>query len=302
MSNQIPPTISLAAAKRWSMMQPGTSPWLHEEVGTRMAERLAFLKLSPKQWVHWEPLRGGVNAHQLVAGRYPRAKCYAIQAEARLIALAEKALKLRWWNPARWKAPSMGFVEPQEPVQMLWANMSLHMSADPQALLTRWHQLLEPNGFLMFSCFGPDTLRQLRQIYAREGWPPPAHAFTDMHDWGDMLLHAGFSDPVMDMERITLTFNSPERMLLELRELGRNLHAGRFSGLRGRQWRQRLLQSLQKDVQGGAHEEAFQLDFEIVYGHAVKGIARMPVGPQSTISLKEMRGVLGMNREKEQQR
>jgi malonyl-CoA O-methyltransferase len=267
-----------------------------------MAQRLAFLKLSPRQWAHWEPLRGGINAHQLVAQHYPQAKCYALQANDDLTSLAQKVLEPRWWSPARWSSPGIGFAAPKAPVQMLWANMALHMSVDPQALLARWHQLLDSNGFLMFSCLGPDTLRQLRQIYANEGWPPPAHAFTDMHDWGDMLLQAGFADPVMDMERITLTFNSPERLLLELRELGRNLHAGRFSGLRGRQWRQRLLQSLQQTAQNGVHEAAYRLDFEIVYGHAVKGIARMPMGPQSTISLEEMRGVLGLRGEKVQQR
>ena len=282
-------------------MQSSASPWLHEEVGKRMAERLAFLKLSPKHWIHWEPLRGGVSAHQLVADHYPGARCYVLQADAGLKLLAKEVLEPRWWSPARWSAPGIGFAEPKDPVQMLWANMSLHMSSDPQALLARWRQLLAPNGFLMFSCLGPDTLRQLRQLYAKEGWPPPSHAFTDMHDWGDMLLQSGFADPVMDMERITLTFKSPERMLLELRELGRNLHAGRFSGLRGRKWREKLLQSLRHNTQGGTSEGAYSLDFEIVYGHAVKGVARVPVGPQSAISLQEMRGVLGMRGKREQE-
>jgi malonyl-CoA O-methyltransferase len=281
-------------------MQSSASPWLHEEVGKRMAERLAYLKLRPKHWIHWEPLRGGVGVHQLVAQRYPRSKCYALQAETGLTALAQDVLGPRWWSLARWNRPGIGFVEPKDPVQMLWANMSLHMSADPQSLLAQWHQLLEVNGFLMFSCLGPDTLRQLRQIYEKEGWSPPAHAFTDMHDWGDMLLQAGFADPVMDMERITLTFNSPERMLLELRELGRNLHAGRFSGLRGRNWREKLLQSLRNNAQRGTGEDVYKLDFEIVYGHAFKGVPRVPVGPQSTISLEAMRGVLGMRGKGEQ--
>jgi malonyl-CoA O-methyltransferase len=61
----------------------------------------------------------------------------------------------------------------------------------------------------MFSCLGPDTLRELRALYAALGWPPPAHEFTDMHDWGDMLVASGFAEPVMDMERITLSFATP---------------------------------------------------------------------------------------------
>jgi malonyl-CoA O-methyltransferase len=88
---------------------------------------------------------------------------------------------------------------------MLWANMQLHMAADPQALIAQWQQALEVDGFLMFSCLGPDTLRELRAVYAALGWPPPAHEFTDMHDWGDMLVASGFAEPVIDMERITLS-------------------------------------------------------------------------------------------------
>jgi malonyl-CoA O-methyltransferase len=64
--------------------------------------------------------------------------------------------------------------------------------------MQRWHQALQVDGFLMFSCLGPDTLMEMRALYQALGWPQPTHAFTDMHDWGDMLLAAGFAEPVMD--------------------------------------------------------------------------------------------------------
>ena len=142
----------------------------------------------------------------------------------------------RRWAPARHHGPL-----PDACVQMLWANMALHMSADPQALIAQWHRALATDGFLMFSCLGPDTLRELRALYAALGWPPPAHDFTDMHDWGDMLVHAGFAEPVMDMERITLTWETPAAAA------GRNCAnsaptsiPARFAALRGRGWRARL--------------------------------------------------------------
>jgi malonyl-CoA O-methyltransferase len=174
---------------------------------------------------------------------------------------------------------------------MFWANMQLHNSADPQALLQTWHRTLAVDGFLMFSCFGPDTLRELRQVYAQAGWPEPAHEFTDMHDWGDMLVHAGFAEPVMDMERITLTYATPDRLLADLRSLGRNLHIQRFAGLRGRAWRQRLselLLQLAKPQEDGR----LALSFEIVYGHALKPQPRMKMGPQTEIGLDQMRQML----------
>ena len=174
---------------------------------------------------------------------------------------------------------------------MLWANMALHMSADPQALIAQWHRALATDGFLMFSCLGPDTLRELRALYAALGWPPPAHDFTDMHDWGDMLVHAGFAEPVMDMERITLTWETPARLLEELRELGANLHPARFPGLA----RPRLAgpagrRSWRSSLRGP--DGRLALTFEIIYGHALKPAPRVRMSEHSAVSLQDMRAML----------
>jgi malonyl-CoA O-methyltransferase len=159
-------------------------------------------------------------------------------------------------------------------------------------LLQKWHQLLAVDGFLMFSCLGPDTLRELDEVYQSQGWPPACHAFTDMHDWGDMLVQAGFAEPVMDMERITLTYATPESLLAEFRLLGRNLHRDRFAGLRGKQWLAQLqsaLLSLAKPEQNGR----LSLTVEVIYGHALKPLPRLKVRSESSVSLQDMRTLLG---------
>ena len=179
---------------------------------------------------------------------------------------------------------------------MLWSNMALHMAADPQALITQWHRALAVDGYLMFSCLGPDTLRELHALYAELGWPAAGHAMTDMHDWGDMLVHAGFAEPVMDMERITLTFATPERLLQELRGLGRNLHPQRFPALRGRHWRQRLEEALAQRLADPRHEGQLALTFEVVYGHAFKPAPRVRVEGSSAVSLQDMRAMLHAGR------
>lgn len=291
MQSDRPPTIAPAAAARWDQRLPSTSPWLHEEVARRMEQRLQWMTLQPQRWVHWEPLRGGMQAHALLAARYPQAQCHVVHAHPHHDAAARQQLTPPWWKPARWIGPGLQFGEPAQPAQMLWANMVLHMAADPQALLAQWHRLIEHNGFLMFSCLGPDTVRELRGLYAAQGWPPASHSFTDMHDWGDMLVHTGFSEPVMDMERITLSFATPERLLQELRELGRNLHPQRFGALRGRAWRERLLASLGALARPDGNGQ-LELTFEIVYGHAFKAPPRMTVAPELRVSLDEMRANL----------
>ena len=259
-----------------------------------MEDRLQWIRTQPQAWAHWDPVRGGLQTHALLAARYPQADCFIVQPAGGAAALAAatrlvpSALSL-----ARWRGGRTRVAEPMDgDVQMLWANMALHMAADPQALIARWQRLLAADGFVMFSALGPDTLRELRALYAELGWPPPAHEFTDMHDWGDMLVHAGFAEPVMDMERIVLTWDSPARLLAELRGLGINLHRGRFAGLRGRRWRERLEKALVQRLADPAQRGRLALTFEVVYGHAFKAKPRARVSEESAVSLRDMRAML----------
>ncbi len=288
-----PPSLDPVAAARWSKHPVGNaSPWLHEEVASRMQERLDFIKLQPDRWVHWDPLRGGLTAQRALQKRYPKAQVWLASEQAGEALAAQEAVQGRWWQVERWLGPRIQVgLPPAGQAQMLWANMQLHTCVEPQQMLKTWHNTLAADGFLMFSCLGPDSLRELREAYARQGWPEPAHEFTDMHDWGDMLVEAGFAEPVMDMERITLTYETPDRLLAELRSWGRNLHVRRFSGLRGRRWRGQLdqaLMTLARPEEGGR----LSLTFEIVYGHAMKPQPRVKLNAQTEIGLEQMRQML----------
>ncbi len=288
---QRPPSLQSAASDRWAKRPYTASPWLHEEIGTRMASRLSWIRLQPQQWLSWWPLHGGMATHAQVQAQYPQATCFVTEAspqrERKALALLQKPWWQRWFKPNKVKStpPQTG------QMQMIWANMALHLSDDPQALLKQWHQALAVDGFLMFSCLGPDTLRELRDVYAQQGWPPPSHDFTDMHDWGDMLVHAGFAEPVMDMERITLTYESPERLLEELRQLGRNFHTQRFAGLRGRTWYQQLQRALLA-LASPQHDGRLVLTIEVIYGHALKPLPKIKMTGESVIALQDMRGLL----------
>ncbi len=295
------------AALRWSRRDltsadgAGASPWLHEEVARRMQERLDFIKLQPAHWIAWEPFRSGWGTLRQVAARYAKATWLAVVTQPQELKATERALQAPWWKLSRWTRPvTFAATAPDAansliaPAQMVWANMLLHQSANPQALIAQWHSALAVDGFVMFSCLGPDTLRELRTAFAAQGWPPPAHEFTDMHDWGDMLVEAGFAEPVMDMERITLTYASPHRLLAELRELGRNFHVQRFAGLRGRRWHAQLLALLQSLAQP-QEDGRIVLTFEVVYGHALKPQPRVKLQAVSQIDLSDMRAMLRKN-------
>ena len=290
------PTIDPIASELWSKRNHPETPWLHEEIGRRMEDRLQWIRLQPKTWVDWAPVNGGLATHLAVRARYPKANCLAIETSELRLQKAKVALTNPWW--AVWKrqlvsvADLANGLQQQESADMVWANMALHTAVAPQSLLKAWHSLLATDGFLMFSSLGPDTLRELQPIYQDMGWGDPSHAFTDMHDWGDMLVQAGFAEPVMDMERITLTYATPSDLLKDLRLLGRNLHHQRYQNLRGRGWKRALdnaLLALAKPDQ----QERLVLTVEVIYGHALKPLPKVRLAEQSSVTLAQMKSMLG---------
>ena len=294
MKTERPPTLDPIAVARWQRIAPLASPWLHEEIASRMLDRLQWIKLQPHAWAHWGAVRGGLQNHQKLAEKYQKSLCFIVETQQIRALSAIKNIAYRWWRPAGWFRPAARFeVPPPASVDMLWANMALHEAADPQALLGQWHSALKVGGFLMFSCLGPDTAIELRELYKQLGWPPAGHDLTDMHDWGDMLVQAGFAEPVMDMERITLTYETPARLLQELTELGRNFHPARFAGLRGRQWRGKLESALAERLKTGP-DGRLSLTFEVIYGHALKAQPKVKVSAMSSVSVRDMRSMLGI--------
>ena len=159
-----PPTHDAVACRRWwnGVDEQAQPAWLHEEVARRMQERLTWIKLQPRDWVHAQPSIGGFDAHQAIAQRYPKATSYFIEPSVLRSAISRERLGLRGWqrlNP--WKSKPLELKPDHWPdqVDMIWANMQLHLHADPQALLQQWHRALRVDGFVMFSCLGPDSLK-----------------------------------------------------------------------------------------------------------------------------------------------
>ena len=263
-----------------------------------MMDRLQWIKLQPQAWAHWGAVRGGLAAHAQLGLKYTKSQCFVVEAQSNRLSVAINTIAIPWWNPKAWVGKAVRFESPPPAgVDMLWANMALHETADPQALLSDWHRALRVNGFLMFSCLGPDTAIELREVYSQLGWPPAGQEFTDMHDWGDMLVGAGFAEPVMDMERITLTYETPARLLQELAELGRNFHPARFPALRGRQWRSRLEGALGEHMVRSA-DGRLSLTFEVIYGHALKPQSKIRASVSSSVSIDEMRTMLSSGQNK----
>ena len=274
------------------LARQSSPPWLHGEVARRMAQRLEVIRLQPERIVDWWSFLGAGS--ELLARAYPRAHRVAVEPNAALIERSRAVNRKPWWQLRAERVEVMGEGdELGSGAQLVWANMMLHAVKDPPALMDRWQRALAADGFVMFSCFGPDTLRELRELYRRLAWPTPTIDFVDMHDLGDMLLHAGFADPVMDQETLTLNWPDAQALLDELRALGGNVSPDRMAGLRTPRWRSRLEQELQAYT---APDGRLHLRFEIAYGHAFKAAPRMRAGAPTTVSLDDMRTLVRAGR------
>jgi malonyl-CoA O-methyltransferase len=171
--------------------------------------------------------------------------------------------------------------------------MALHLVVDPPALFARWQRLLDIDGIAVFSCLGPGTLRELRELYAAHGWPAPTPGFVDMHDLGDMLVDAGFADPVLDQETITLRWKSADALLQELRGLGGNTAPDRHAALRTPAWRQRLRDALAERADA---DGSIGLSVEVAYGHGFKPAPRLRADAPVSVSLDDMRAMVRRQR------
>jgi malonyl-CoA O-methyltransferase len=245
---------------------------LPREIGSRMLERLDYVKIQPGRIVD---LGCGTGAALAALGeRYPRASVIGVDfCEAMLRAGHRRHSRLRWMLPflrgpkrASWLAADARALPLSSGIAgLVWSNLMLHWLADPLAALREAYRVLEMGGLMMFSACGPDTLKELRASFA-DGYEHTLR-FVDMHDYGDMLVDCGFADPVMDAERLSVSYPSLEALFGELRQSGSiSAASGRRRGLMG----QRAWQAACAAYEKQCIEGRLPASFEVVYGHAWK--------------------------------
>lgn len=223
------------------------------EVSGRMLERLQYMKLAPRRIL--DAGSGPARDAAALVRRYPGSRVVAMDPALPLLPrrrLIEKILR-------RAPAAVCGSMErlpfAAGSFELGWSNMALHWVEDPLAALRELERVLSPEGLLMFSTLGPDTLKELREAAGRSR----VHDFIDMHDLGDMLVAAGFSAPVMDMEMLYVEYASGARLVEDLRASGQtNARRDRARGLAPRG----LLAEFRR--------RGLRATYEVVYGHAWK--------------------------------
>lgn len=236
---------------------------LQHEIGQRMLERLDYVKLQPRRILDIGCGTGLATAGLLT--RYPKAEVVALDFALPMLAHARR--RGRWLRRPRCLCADLDQLPltPQS-VDLVFSNAALQWSVDPAAAIAEMHRVLRPGGLLMFSSFGPDTLQELRSAWAEVDGYAHVHSFVDMHDYGDMLLAAGMADPVMDAERIVLTYGDTRSLMRDLKAIGAaNATIARTRTLTGRERLQSLAQAYERFRDRDGRLPA---TYEVVYGHA----------------------------------
>jgi len=235
---------------------------LQAEVRGRLLERLDEVRLRPRAIL--DAGCGTGHAARALLERYRRARVIALDiAPGMLEATRKRRPWLRRLDLVCANAESIPL--PPRSVELVFSNLMLQWCNDPDRAFAEFHRVLAPGGLVMFTTFGPDTLKELRASWGTADRATHVSRFIDMHDLGDALVRAGFAEPVMDVEHFTLTYDSVRALMKELKAMGaHNATAGRSRGLTGRG----RLAAVEAAYEGLRRDGRLPSTWEVVYGHA----------------------------------
>ena len=266
--------------------------FLRREIASRMHERLSLVKIVPQRVLDAGCGTGPDLA--VLQKTYPAAHIVGLDAAPGMLAQAGTPAPRSLGSMLSRLMPAKTGVDlvcgdfgtlPFGPnsLDLVWSNLALHWHPQPDRVFAEWRRVLRVEGLLMFSNFGPDTFKELRTAFAAIDETPHTLPFVDMHDFGDQLVEAGFSTPVMDVERITVTYATAAALLADVRAIGGNPLATRRRGLVGRKAWDRMLAAL--EVQRGA-DGKIPLSFEVIYGHAFRPVPKTTAAGEAIIQFR----------------
>lgn len=249
------------------------------EIGRRLLEHLDPIRLSPQRILD---VGSGPGTQALeLERRYREARVYGIDLSREMLATARKRQRRRWFRRSRYVCADAGALPLADArVQLVFSNAMLEWCNDPDAVFRELARVLAPGGLLVLSTLGPDTLGELRRIWAQADGFVHVHRFIDMHDLGDALVRAGFTGVVMETERLTVQYPSLDALFTELRRCGSvNAARGRNPGLTGRG----RLNAVREAYERLRHEGRLPASCEVIYAHAWRAAPRQVQIPREAL-------------------
>lgn len=234
---------------------------VHDESRERLLERLSFVRIEPAIILDLGCADG--RAAVVLADRYPEARVLA--ADVSLAMLEQCAM--HGPSVACLAADAERLAVAADSVDLIFANLLLPWCC-PERVFEQAARALAPRGLMLFATLGPDTLRELRRAWAVADERIHVHAFYDMHDLGDLAVASGLLEPVMDVDRLTVTYRDPAAMVADFRACGAiNVAAGRRRTLTGpKRWA-----AFERALTAGS-EGRLSLTIELIIGLAWGGV------------------------------
>jgi len=241
---------------------------LQSEVRSELLGRLDLVRLVPE--VVLDLGAGTGRATIELKRRYRNSRVVAVDiAEGMLHEAARRQTLLRRFR--RVCADAAALPLRADSVDLVFSNLMLQWCNDPDRVFAECRRVLRPNGLLAFATFGPDTLVELRRAWSAADGRTHVNRFIDMHDLGDALVRSGFAEPVLDVERYTLTYAEARDLMRDLKAIGaHNANAGRPRGLTGKGTLARMLEA----YEGFRQDGRLPATYEVVFGHAWAPVPR----------------------------
>ncbi len=234
---------------------------LQREVASRMLERLDYMLIEPQ--VILDAGAGTGYCTLDVAQRYPDVQVIALDIAEGM--LQQTRNKTEADNNISYITSDVEKIAlASNSVDLIVSSLTVQWCNDYIKAFTEFKRVLKPGGCLLFTSFGPDALKELRHCWHKVDNDNHVNSFIDMHHIGDALLQAGFKDPVMDTETITITYKDVYQIMRDLKTIGaHNVLNGRRHSLTGK----KRLQAMVAEYETFRSEGVLPMSYEIVYGH-----------------------------------
>lgn len=239
---------------------------LQREVESRLLERIEFQRLEPLRILDLGSGTG--TASHLLAGRFPDADVIALDWASAMLLEAEKRKGIDISVDERLSmvcADMHCLPLAARSIDLVFSNLALQWSYDLPAIINELRRIMKADAMLVFSCYGPDTLYELKQAWGAVDDMPHVNEQPDMHNIGDELLAAGYREPVMDAERLTLSYSDVFSLMRDLKGIGsHNVARDRSRGLTGKKQLDTMLQAYEQF----RSDDRYPASFEVIYGTA----------------------------------